>query len=351
MHLNVKRIGLVSALTIAAIVPAKAADVPVKSAVPTVPASVFLINDNSVGYYYAFTATNPGAGETPKNVLTFTHFDVWAYGTNFLNVEWLKATNGKAPLLGTPAAPCDQNGPLDPPGSQRCPGYTEIYGFLRSTLGWNQIFNTKAFSIGPLTNIEFVGGVDLNTDNTTLGSAKRSIQGGLQFDFAAPYKGFLNVGVFAYKEWQHDGFASTFPFEPIPNASGKVNFNPTWAVELNYAQPLGFFPSYIPLTYKALVVIHGPKGCGETCAPLGPGLIRTETYLTQQSLHLDVGKMVWGKSNQFSVWVGYRWWKNKFGIQPVQPNGEAIDNPNEPATKVFPFTTESTWLVGTNLTL
>ena len=32
---------------------------------------------------------------------------------------------------------------------------------------------------------------------------------------------------------------------------------------------------------------------------------------------------------------GYRWWKNKFGIEPNQPNG------------YFVGTTESTWLAGT----
>lgn len=328
---------------------ASAADVPVEAPPSAAPAPVFFVNNNSIGYAYAFNATNPGAGETPKNDVNFTHFDVWAYGTNFFTIDWLQATNAKAPTLGTPAAPCDQNGPLDPPGSQRCPGYTEIYGLFRSTFGWNQIFNTKAFAIGPLTNIEFALGADANTDNTTLGSAKRSIQTGLQADFLAPYKGFLNVGVFVYKEWQHDGFASTFPFEPIPNPSGKVEFSATWAVEINYMQPLGFLPSNIPLTYKALVSMHGDKGCGETCAPLGPGLLHTEEYLTQQSLNLDVGQLFWDKPNRLSVWVGFRWWKNKFGIQPNQPNGDAVDNPNEAKTKVFPFTTENSWLIGTTL--
>jgi hypothetical protein len=346
MYIKAKQTLLAATLMIVAVGDAGAADPQTKAATPS---PLFTVNDNSVGYYYAFTATNPGAGQTPKNVLYFTHFDVWAYGTNFLNVEWLKATNGQAPNFGTPAAPCDQNGPLDPPGSERCPGYTEIYGFFRSTLGWNQIFNTKAFSVGLLTNVEFVAGADLNTDNTTTGSAKRAIVGGLQFDFAAPYKGFLNVGLMAYKEWQHDGFASTFPFETVPNPSGAVEFNTTWAVEINYTQPLGFLPAYIPLTYKGLVVIHGQKGCGETCALLGPGLWRTNEYLTQQSLHLDVGKMVWNQSGRFFVWGGYRWWKNKFGIDPIQPNGEAEHDPFQPP-KIFPFTLESTWLAGTTLT-
>jgi nucleoside-specific outer membrane channel protein Tsx len=258
-------------------------------------------------------------------VLNFTHFDVWAYGTNFFTVDWLKATNGKAPPFGTPAAPCDA---FDPPGTERCAGFTEIYGLFRSTLGLNQLTGTKMFAAGPLTNIELVVGSDLNTDNTTLGSAKRSIQGGLQFDFATPYKGFFNVGVFAYKEWQNDGFAALFA-----GTDGKVDFDTTWAVEMLYVQPLGFIPS-IPLTYKALVVIHGDKGCGEVCGPIGPGLVRTTEYLTQQTLALDLGQLAWNQPGKLSVWAAYRYWKNKFGIDPNQPGFN------------FGFTTESTWITG-----
>ena len=308
---------------------------PLPTKAPKEPPPLFIVNDNIVGYYYLPTATNPGAGQTPKNVAFFQHFDVWTYGTNFFSVEYLKATNGRVPPFGTPAAPCDQGPPVFPPGAEICPGYTEIYGFARSTLGWNQLSGTKAFSIGPLTNIEFAFGADANTDNTTLGSAKRSIQAGLQFDFETPYRGFLNVAAYAYKEWQHDGFASTFPFQPIPNPSGNVNFDPTWAVEVNYSQPLGFLPPWLPLKYKALLVMHGPKGCGEPCQPLGPGLLRTTEYLTQQILVFDVGQALWNLPQRWAIFGGYRWWKNKFGISPDQPNG------------YFVGTTESTWLFGT----
>jgi hypothetical protein len=38
--------------------------------------------------------------------------------------------------------------------------------------------------------------------------------------------------------------------------------------------------------------------------------------------------------NRFGVFGGYRYWKNKFGIDPNQPTG------------AFSFTTESTWLMG-----
>jgi hypothetical protein len=111
---------LVAAFVIAAASHAGAADIPAKA--PSTPEPFFTVNDNSVGYAYVFTGTNPGAGQTPKHDLNFTHFDVWAYSTNFFTIDWLKATNAKAPNFGTPAAPCDQNGPLDPPGSERCAG-------------------------------------------------------------------------------------------------------------------------------------------------------------------------------------------------------------------------------------
>src|SRR5258708_32726014 len=122
---------------------ASAADMPVKEkkAPPPPPeAPFFFVNQNSLSYSYAFTANNPGAGKTPKDILSFTHFDVWAYGTNFFNADWLKATNGKAPPNGTPAAPCDN----PPPVRNDCSGSTEIYGFVRSTLGRDQIDNHRS---------------------------------------------------------------------------------------------------------------------------------------------------------------------------------------------------------------
>jgi hypothetical protein len=51
--------------------------------------------------------------------------------------------------------------------------------------------------------------------------------------------------------------------------------------------------------------------------------VRTTEYLTQQSLHLDVGQDDLGPAQPVWVWAGYRSWKNKFGISPNQPTGEA----------------------------
>ncbi len=216
---------------------------------PDLASPFFPVNDNSLSYHYEFSATNPGAGTTGKNVLSFTHFDVWSYGTNYVNVDWLRATNGTT----TPAAPCGF-----PNADTGCPGYTELYGLWRGTLGWNQLFDTKAFGAGPLKNVAFLMGVDLNADNTTLWSRKRSIEGGVQIEFEAPYNGFLNAGFVAYKEWQHDGVASSLGTNP----GGHVSFNTTWGIELNYVQPLGFLPSSYPPHIQGTGEHSWPQGGG-----------------------------------------------------------------------------------------
>jgi hypothetical protein len=46
--------------------------------------------------------------------------------------------------------------------------------------------------------------------------------------------------------------------------------------------------------------------------------------LTQQLLVFDVGQAFWNQPERFAIFGGYRWWKNKFGIDPNQPNGPVV---------------------------
>ena len=70
-----------------------------------------------------------------------------------------------------------------------CAGATEIYGLFRSTFGFNEIFNTKAFTMGPLRNVSFEVGMDANTENNFLAPAKRDVVAGLQFAFDSALQG------------------------------------------------------------------------------------------------------------------------------------------------------------------
>ena len=124
----------------------------------------------------------------------------------------------------------------------------EIYGLFRSTFGFNEIFNTKAFTMGPLRNVSFEVGMDANTENNFLAPAKRDVVAGLQFAFDLPYKGYFNVAPLMYWEFSnHNSFTQCGLFGPgIPgttcNSDGNVSYRPTWAVEINYYMDLGFLP-------------------------------------------------------------------------------------------------------------
>lgn len=320
---------MLSMIALAPLSQAQAADLPTKykaaTAIPNLP--FFLVNDNRFTYAYIFDGTNPGVysfrtdgsvnGKTAKQVVAFTHFDVWAYGTNFFNIAAFKSGHND------PAAPC--TGPGNVFGAAAdCAGSTEIYGLFRSTIGFNEVFNTKAFSYGPLRNVSLQFGADANTQNTYLAPAKKDIVVGLQFAFELPYKGYLNVSPLYYKEWNHNGFlqCGSPTNGGVPGVSclsdGNTEYKGTWAVETNYYMDLGFLPEsmqYFSISGRA--GWYGKKGDQNAPLPAGIGT-GTAVELNAEPIRLtfDASKLMWGpKYTHFvDVWVAYRYWQNKFGL-------------------------------------
>src|SRR5258708_39670436 len=93
-----------AALSLAVLAPAgfaSAGDLPVKAAKPAADVPFFFVIDDRVTYSYIFTGAQPGMftvnpngtinAKTAKSVYSFTHFDAWAYGTNFLNISLFKS--------------------------------------------------------------------------------------------------------------------------------------------------------------------------------------------------------------------------------------------------------------------
>ena len=304
---------------------ARAADLPVKAKKPVVDLPFFLLIDDRVTYSYIFNATDPGVSsrnadgsinaKTVKQVYSFTHFDVWGYGTNFFTISMYKSDHND-PANGCTAATFGN-----------CAGATDVYGLFRSTFGWNEIFGTKAFSVGPLHNISFEIGADAEVENNALAPAKRDVVAGLQFGFDLPYKGFFNVAPLAYKEIQHFSF-NQCGVGGIPGVTctfdGSADFKWTWAVEVNYYMDLGFLPEsvrYFSISGRA--GFYGPKG--NENAPLNqlnPALqsfgLPTKTEINSEPIRLtfDAAKAFMGPkySHFVDVWVAYRYWQNKFGL-------------------------------------
>lgn len=309
---------------------AQAADLPVKAAKKAPDLPFFLVIDNRVTFSYIFNASQPGAwsfrpdgsinSKTTKHVYSFTHFDAWAYGTNFFTISMYKSDHND------PAGPCTNAGTIfGTPAS--CAGATEIYGLFRSTFGWNELFDTKAFSAGPLHNISFEVGMDANTENRYFGAAKRDVVGGLQFAFDLPYKGYINVAPLVYWEFaNHNSFSQCGLFGPgVPGvtclADGNTSFKPTWAVEVNYYMDLGFLPpnmQYFSISGRA--GWYGKKGTDTEPLPYSPanGVYNTAVELNSEPIRLtfDASKAAWGDkySHFVDVWVAYRYWQNKFGL-------------------------------------
>jgi hypothetical protein len=313
---------------------ASAADLPVKAAAPPPDRPFFFVIDDRVTFSWIPEGRTPGMytlrpngtadATTSKQVYSFTHFDAWAYGTNFFSINMFKSSHN------SPASPCINAGVTVAFAPGNCAGATEFYGLARSTLGWNEIFNTKAFSVGPLRNISFQIGADAGTENVFLAPAKRDVVAGLQFAFDLPYKGYINVAPLAYWEFSnHNAFTqcgSLFAPGPVAgfscNADGNISFRPTWAVEVNYYMDLGFLPpsmQYFSVSGRA--AWYGPKGDSRGLPALsGLGRFSTASAVEFNSepirLTFDASKAVMGPkySHFVDLWVAYRYWQNKYGL-------------------------------------
>jgi hypothetical protein len=329
---------VLSLATLAPVSFAAAADLPVKAkAKPIADLPFFFVIDDRVTFSWMPKGTDPGMwsrrpdgsidGTTAKQVYSFTHFDAWAYGTNFFTISMFKSDHND------PASPCTNAGIITDPFAgfadhpASCAGATEIYGLFRSTFGWNEIFNTHAFTMGPLHNVSFEVGMDANTENTYLAPAKRDVVAGLQFAFDLPYKGYFNVAPLVYWEFLNrnaftqcgNGFSG-----PVPGVGcltdGERSFNATWAVETNYYMDLGFLPENMQFwSISGRAGWYGKKGTENNPLPYAfPGNINTAVEFNSEPIRLtlDASKAMWGPkySHFVDVWVAYRYWQNKFGI-------------------------------------
>ena len=308
-----------------------AADLPVKAkAKPVADSPFFLVNDNQLSYAVLFNGTDPGVtAKTVKQVYAYTHFDVWAYGTNLINLSLSKSDHAD------PSVPCGSA--LATPADQ-CAGAAEFYGLIRSTFGWNQLFDTKMFSYGGiLRNISFEVGVDGKTVNNFLAQNKKDVVAGLQFAFDLPYKGYLNIAPLYYQEWGHNAYLTPgqvgtgcFPVDACPGISdGNTRFNATWALEANYYMDLGFLPesiNYFSISGRA--GFYGPKGAGAPSPSVVPASKNTALEINSEPIRLtfDASKAFYPGGNKYShfldVWVAYRFWQNKFGLNDQNVNND-----------------------------
>jgi hypothetical protein len=331
----------VIALAMAVAASASAADMPVKTPAPT---PFFIVNDTSIGFVWYPRSTDPGVSggsdtvpggifgqgnAFPRYQGRIDHFDVWEYGTNLIHVEF------------------DQYGKQDPsfgiPGAQ---GSRELFAFGYSTLGFNELTHSKAFSNVLTKNISFFYGGAAGFQDDFLDSHTTQGVAGLQATLNLP--GVVTVALTAYKEFTRNAFDACGPGGfgvvngPAPNIgantcaggvgafTGDREYQWTWKVFTFISEPLTFLPPSMPVTFVNILNITGPRGTGISAAnclavgcfgPFGAfnnNETKTEVF-EDARLSLDASKVFWGKPGIWDTFVGYRYWYNKFGTNHNAP--------------------------------
>jgi hypothetical protein len=301
---------------------AVAADLAVKAPAPAA-SPFFIVNDNSVSFTWTPNGTDPGVdfnGHSSFNKYTaeFTHFDIWGYGTNFLDLSYIKS---------------DRNNPVfDQFGAT---GAVEFFALWRSTLGLNQITHSKMFSSFLFKNIELEFGGNFNTENDGVSPVLQAYVFGPKFNLNLP--GDVSLAVLAYKEFNHNSYmssASPIPALDVVGFSGDREFHWAPRLELDISEPLPFVPW--PVTFINHTAVTFPKGTGISaanlaemcavgasggCAPgTNPAAAFTKTEVrTDSRLSLDASKLWFNKPGIWDMYVGYRYWYNKFGTDHNAP--------------------------------
>jgi hypothetical protein len=238
--------------------------------------------NNSISYAYGAayrtpfiaSAAQPRGADIARSSLQFAHVDAWKYGHNLAQII-IRASNSVEPAAGG--------------GS----GATEFYGVLRSGISINRLADRSVVGLGPLRDIDIQAGADLQTKNSPFAPSERALFLGPRLLFHLP-AGFINVGIHARKEWNHNGFLGR-----NENYDVGMNIEPAWS----FAFRLGA----ARLTFDGFADYNTPKGRDaaghETRAEL----------LVRPQLKLDIGAAAHLPPAVVELGIAVEHWHNMFG--------------------------------------
>lgn len=240
-------------------------------------------SDTFAGVRYGTTYREPGSTEDiEKGIFQLGHVSGWTYGTNFFNLDILKATSES------------EEPNKDGDGSAQ-----EIYFVARETLSSAKIFG---FTYGGIiSDVGLTLGTDLSYKNDAFNARVRKFVVGPTISFNVP--GFAQIGVQAYFEHNNNRFAKLAgpPFDP------SVDFDPTWRVDGAWGIP---FEIGLPFMFKGFFALTGEKGDDAF------GNATAAELLVETALLADIGPSVGSDKGMLYLGLGYQYWLNKFGNDP-----------------------------------
>ncbi len=230
--------------------------------------------DNAIGVGVGSGFSNPGTndGDVRRLLLDFSHFSVDKSGTNTFYTLLLRS-GANEPAVGGGG------------------GAQEVYSFY-----------SRDWSLGKLAGASFGSWVrdvsvttrlDYATKNDAFGERMLAVSVGPTVSFNVP--GYLNVGLYAYKESNHNGIvgqAVHFDVAPRLGASWGIPVGAVW-------------------TFKGFLSQTGAKGTDGFRQKTKP-----ETLL-QAKLMADTGALFGTQKNGVLLGVGFEYWRNKFGADPA----------------------------------
>ena len=209
---SLRRTLAAAALSLATLAPAgyaAAADLPVKAMKKVAPVPFFLVIDDRVSFSWMPKGTDPGLfsvnpngsinGTTAKQVYSFTHFDAWAYGTNFFTISMFKSGHND------PASPCINVGVLDN-FAVRDPTFSAPARLKSTVCSARPSASTKSSIPRPS---RWARCITFRSKSAWTATAKTTSwlrpsatsSPGLQFAFDLPYKGYFNLAPLVYWEY------------------------------------------------------------------------------------------------------------------------------------------------------
>jgi nucleoside-specific outer membrane channel protein Tsx len=219
------------------------------------------------------------------------------FGDNFVNMDILKSNAGDptATTCGMPFTNCSSP-------SVNTIGAIELYFVYRHNISLSKLTKRK-LAFGPIKDVLFTAGVDLETKNTEFAPEKKTPVFGPTFAIKIK-KGFWDVSTLWVKEWNHNGYGAYLPNPAIYNANGGVNFRSQVMVASAWLYP--FKVGKAPFTFEGFGNIASSKG------PDGSGNGTKPETLLHPKLMYNFGSLV-GEKHNWQLGVGYEYWEHKFG--------------------------------------
>lgn len=288
IHRQVRRNVLLAMMLLSAIVApaASAGEAQATASPPPDTAHSFkppTFSENTVTYAYGpnyrnpfiKSASQPDGADIARNSITFTHFDAWKYGHNFVDVIF-KSSNAVEPAAG---------------GGTGAMGF---YSIFRAGLSINRVSGRPLIALGPLSDIDIQAGVNLQGKNTAMAPNERSLYLGPNFQFRFG-SGFLNVALQLRQEWNRNGMLGK-------NEHYDLGFN---------IEPFWNFPFHIG---RAEFVFDGFIDYNSTKGQDVSGRDTRAEFIVRPQLQLDIGSAFGLSRNVLALGIAAEYWHNLYGV-------------------------------------